>query len=69
MDQNKICACCELPTLPKDSIFEICPLCGWQDDGVQNDDPSYSGGANKLSLNDYQAKWLAEHKRSKTAVA
>ncbi|MCL1879691.1 MAG: hypothetical protein FWF71_03605 [Actinomycetia bacterium] len=44
-------------------MSEICPLCSWQDDGVQNDDPEYSGGANHLSLNEYRKKWLAEHKR------
>jgi hypothetical protein len=64
MDQaNKVCACCGFPTLPTGSIFEICPLCGWQDDGVQNDDPNYWGGANELSLNDYRNQWLARHKR------
>jgi len=63
MDQNKACACCGFSTLPKGSIFEICPLCGWQDDGVQNDNPDYSGGANSLSLNDYRRTWLTEHKR------
>jgi hypothetical protein len=51
---SKVCACCGFPTLPVDSIFEICPFCGWHDDGVQNDDPDYRGGANKLSLNDYR---------------
>ena len=47
---NKKCKCCNKHTLPKDSIFEICPVCNWQDDGVQNDDPNYSGGANEMSL-------------------
>jgi len=30
--------------------FDICDKCGWQDDGVQNADPNYKGGANKMSL-------------------
>jgi hypothetical protein len=51
---NKNCACCGSVSLPPDTIFEICPICGWQDDGVQNDKPDYVGGANKMSLN--QAK-------------
>ena len=62
MDQYKQCMCCGYHTLPTESIFEICPLCGWQDDGVQNNDPNYDGGANKLSLNTYRNKWLSEHK-------
>jgi hypothetical protein len=61
---NKDCACCGFPTLPDSSIFEICPLCGWQDDALQNGDPNYSGGANELSLNDYREKWLESHKRT-----
>jgi hypothetical protein len=64
MDENKKCMCCALPTLPNESIFEICPLCGWQDDGVQNDDPDFDGGANKLSLNKYRQKWIEDHKKS-----
>ena len=60
---NKACACCGFETLPFDSIFEICPLCGWQDDDVQNDDPNYEGGANELSLNKYRAQWESEHHR------
>ena len=67
MDHNKTCACCGFATLPQNSIFEICPLCGWQDDAVQNDDSDYWGGANELSLNDYRAQWLLEHKRSSVA--
>lgn len=31
--------------------YEICPICFWETDGVQQDDPDYEGGANGLSLN------------------
>lgn len=51
---DKNCACCGNPTLDEDSIFDICPVCFWQDDEVQNSDPDYAGGANQISLN--QAK-------------
>ena len=37
--------------------FEICPVCGWEDDGVQNDDPAFWGGANTLSLNLSKKIW------------
>jgi hypothetical protein len=30
--------------------FEICEICGWEDDPVQLLDPKYEGGANTLSL-------------------
>ncbi len=38
-------------------MHEVCVFCGWEDDGVQNDDPDYTGGANKLSLNQYKKFW------------
>ena len=62
-NDNKACACCGFETLPKDSMFEICPLCGWEDDDIQNDDPDYAGGANELSLNQYRSRWESEHRR------
>ena len=30
--------------------YEVCPVCFWEDDPVQNEDPSYGGGANAVSL-------------------
>ena len=32
--------------------FEICPVCFWEDDNVQFNDPNYRGGANRVSLNE-----------------
>lgn len=32
-------------------IFDICPICKWEHDLVQEEDPDYNGGANKMSLN------------------
>ena len=31
--------------------FDICPICKWEHDMVQEEDPDYNGGANKMSLN------------------
>ena len=36
---------------------EICEVCGWQDDVVQQKDPNYEGGANNLSFNQYKKIW------------
>lgn len=48
------CPCCEYLTFDEEPCgsFEICPVCYWEDDNVQNADPSYSGGANGVSLNE-----------------
>ena len=47
------CHCCGFATLtenPKDLTYEICPVCFWENDPLQNDTPNYSGGANAISL-------------------
>ena len=47
------CACCGFLTRLELSnrCYDICPVCFWEDDPVQNDDPEFSGGANIPSLN------------------
>lgn len=47
------CPCCHYLTLSEEpsGTFEICPVCFWEDDNIQNDAPAYEGGANGISLN------------------
>jgi hypothetical protein len=43
--------------------YDICPVCGWEDDSVQLHNPCSGGGANKISLHECQqatASWSAE---------
>ncbi len=48
-----LCPCCENYTLDDGpGHFEICPVCYWEDDNIQRDDPDYRGGANDISLNE-----------------
>lgn len=36
----------------EESLYhDICPVCYWENDPIQNDDPDLQGGANKISLN------------------
>jgi hypothetical protein len=46
------CPCCANRTLPQapPGSYELCPVCFWEDDPVQFDDPDYEGGANVVSL-------------------
>jgi Cysteine-rich CPCC len=37
--------------------FEICPVCGWEDDPAQSADPGLAGGANEPSLDAARAAW------------
>lgn len=55
-NSNTHCPCCEIFDHGEKmgNTFLICPICNWEDDGVQLDNPDYEGGANDLSLN--QAK-------------
>jgi hypothetical protein len=47
------CPCCGFLTFSEEpnGSFEICPVCYWEDDNVQLNDPDYAGGANGPSLN------------------
>ena len=36
-----------------------CFTCGWDGDTVQENEPDYRGGANKISLNEARIKWAA----------
>jgi len=61
----KKCKCCGSRSLPKDSAYYICHVCGWEDDDIQNDNPDFEGGANDMSLN--QA--IAAYKKAKNNPA
>lgn len=52
------CPCCGQSTIEESGNYEICPVCGWEDDSVQADDPEFSGGANILSLKEVRKLFL-----------
>ena len=52
------CACCGCYTLEEpEGGYEICPVCFWEDDAVQNNAPEFSGGANKVCLREAQENY------------
>ncbi len=65
---NFACPCCANLTLRKlpPGTYEICPVCYWEDDPIQYNDPTFEGGANKICLNEAKknyTKFSAVEKR------
>jgi hypothetical protein len=59
------CPGCGFRTISEEvyGSYEICPVCGWEDDPVQLANPCSGGGANKESLVDCQKRvvtWSAQ---------
>lgn len=53
MSNNKHkCPCCGYFTIESNKVgtYDICPVCYWESDDIQNHDPTYEGGANEVSL-------------------
>ena len=47
------CPCCGYHTLSEEpGSYGICPVCYWEDDKFQRENPDYAGGANHISLNE-----------------
>lgn len=56
VNNNRIkCPCCGQMTI--EEKYDICPICDWEYDPVQNADEDYAGGANQLSLRKARANY------------
>jgi hypothetical protein len=53
------CPCCNSHEFLEPGGWEICSVCGWEDDPVQEKFPDERGGANGLSLTESRANYLA----------
>ena len=61
------CPCCGYYTLEHEEplYHDICPVCYWESDPIQNIDVDFFGGANRFSLNEAKIayeKWGAVSK-------
>ena len=45
--------------------FGICTVCGWEDDGIQKDDPNETGANGYLTLNEARKMWKEQRKLDK----
>ena len=63
------CPCCGYFTLEDEpGHYDICPVCFWEDDPIQADDPTYWGGANAMSLNEARENYIRIGAKSKKAL-
>ena len=58
---DKRCPVCGKYYFSETGSYEICPVCGWEDDPSQKRWPDMEGGANHESLNEARRKYEAGH--------
>lgn len=51
MAEKVKCPICGKYEFEEHGDFDYCEVCGWQNDGYQEEHPDYMGGANVVSLN------------------
>lgn len=51
------CPVCGKYEFKGENDYDVCPVCGWENDVVQLEDPDYDGGANDISLNEARRRW------------
>jgi hypothetical protein len=71
MSERHACPCCGYLTLKgvPPGTYELCPVCFWEDDAVQYEDPTYSGGANAESLEEARENFRRFRASAQSATA
>ncbi len=52
MGEKHKCPVCGETVFDEYGSFDMCDVCGWEDDPIQFQDHDYKGGANKMSVNE-----------------
>ncbi|BBJ44732.1 hypothetical protein SSPO_074500 [Streptomyces antimycoticus] len=69
------CPCCKFLTLEARGWYEICPVCGWEDSGQDdNNADEYIGGPNHVTLTEARLNFATfgaseERRRSRVRAA
>lgn len=69
MEDRLTCPCCGEYRFEEEDFFEVCEVCGWEDDSLQRDEPDYAGGANHISLNQAREVWRQTHDARASNIA
>ena len=62
--KENVCPCCGIYYFDETDFYEICEVCGWEDDSAQRENPDDEGGANSRSLNEFRKVWDKNCKRT-----
>ncbi len=52
------CPCCDYYTLKDWGAYSICPVCFWENDGLDIDEPDAYSGPNHMTLREARQKFL-----------
>lgn len=68
--KDTVCPVCGEYSFEFPDDYDICPICGWENDGVQRKQKDYWGGANYLSVNEAKIVYsLLQDKTTKSKVS
>lgn len=59
---KRLYPCCDKYEFSEMGSYEICPVCDWGDDPMQENNPGYGGGANVMSLNEARKAYAEGYK-------
>ena len=54
---RELCPCCDYVSLPERGNYLICPICFWEDDGLDVDQLDEHSAPNKITLREGRANY------------
>ncbi len=58
------CPVCGQYEFRRENDFDICSVCGWENDVIQLENPDEDLGANQTSLNEYRQDYILKTKQN-----